>query len=201
MTNDNSRLPEHEEMLPDARSVFSGDANSQHNVVVTTDSTGRLIEGVFKFKTHAQAEALANMLAQHTPDPMTAVMGFWELLSNAVEHGNLGISMEEKTELLMSGQMTDEVELRQKLSPFKDRTVTVTFRTEQTRIVLRVTDQGDGFDHAAVLRMVPSTELPNGRGLIIASELCFDEVHFNSQGNEVEAVIQLDRYDGPTEKD
>lgn len=158
-------------------------------VAANRSGFGWLVEGIFEFQTHDQAEKLSTMLAQNTPDPERASLGFWELLSNAVEHGNLEISMDEKTELLLSGKLMEEIERRQELAPYRDRLVTVEFRSGQREVIIRITDQGEGFDHQSVLQMDALPERPNGRGLKLATDIYFDRLSYNSAGNTVEAVM------------
>ena len=57
--------------------------------------------GNFSFKTHDEAKLLAILLAQTTPKPENVVTGLKELLLNAIEHGNLGITYDEKNLILL----------------------------------------------------------------------------------------------------
>jgi CheY-like chemotaxis protein len=56
------------------------------------------------FRTVSQAKATAAVVSNTCPDPSSAVIGLTELLVNAVEHGNLGITYEEKTLLNANGR-------------------------------------------------------------------------------------------------
>src|SRR5687768_12280923 len=64
---------------------------------------------------------------------------------------------------------------------------------EDDRIMVRVTDEGDGFDPGDV----PDPTTPNnvlksgGRGLFLMRQL-MDEVHYNERGNAVTMVLRLD---------
>jgi serine/threonine-protein kinase RsbW len=60
-------------------------------------------------------------------------------------------------------------------------------------IKARVTDQGVGFDPAAVPDPTTPENLlnPGGRGLFLMRQL-LDEVSFNDQGNQVTLVLRLD---------
>lgn len=164
----------------------------KHYVMQNASAFGRLKEGTFEFTTHAQAEHLSAMLALNTPFPEKASMGIWELLSNAIEHGNLGIDMELKAELLTKGKMLEEVESRHAQKPYADRVATAEFKVMKDRIVLRVTDEGEGFDFVSILEGEMPMDLPNGRGIKMANQVCFDEMQFSGTGNQVEAVFHLD---------
>jgi hypothetical protein len=57
----------------------------------------------FRYRTLSEARDLALLLADASMDPMRTINGYSELLINAVEHGNLGISYAEKSILLSDG--------------------------------------------------------------------------------------------------
>ena len=63
----------------------------------------------------------------------------------------------------------------------------------QECIEARVTDQGDGFDPAAVPDPTTPENLskPCGRGLFLMRKL-LDEVRYNDQGNQVTLVLRLE---------
>ena len=71
------------------------------------DSLRLLEKAVFTFQTVEQARDLGTLLANTCPDPNATVIGLTELLVNAVEHGNLGITYEEKTRLFANGTWGD----------------------------------------------------------------------------------------------
>lgn len=72
-----------------------------------------LREGVFQIRDLEQGRRLARLLAQACPDcPARAIHGLQELLINAVEHGNLGMTYAEKGSLLLEDRWEQEVERR-----------------------------------------------------------------------------------------
>src|SRR5262249_26321766 len=88
-------------------------STSIQNFVATHKSAvGRMVRGVFEIQTLQEAEKLSSMLATHCPNPEKVAPGIWELLSNAVEHGNLEIGLEEKTAHLERGSFAEEVDRR-----------------------------------------------------------------------------------------
>jgi anti-sigma regulatory factor (Ser/Thr protein kinase) len=150
---------------------------------------GRLVSGVFEIRTLDEAEKLSTMLALHYPDQNRVAAGIWELLSNAVEHGNLGIDFDEKTRLLEAGRYHEEIHRRLDLAPWRDRIAVVAFRRTTRQIRLRVTDQGEGFDFDRFLTAEPPVDRPNGRGIAIAARLSFDRLTYRGCGTCVEAVV------------
>jgi anti-sigma regulatory factor (Ser/Thr protein kinase) len=131
------------------------------------------------------------MLAAQFPDPDRVAAGIWELLSNAIEHGNLDIDSDEKCRLLLSGTYHDEIDARLDVAPYAYRVAVVEFRRRKKRIWLRVTDEGKGFDFAKYLKAEINLDKPNGRGIAIAKVMAFDQVRYRGRGNVVEAWIRL----------
>src|SRR5438477_4285985 len=71
-------------------------------------SSLRLLDrATFTFQTVDQARDLGALLANTCPDPTATVIGLTELLVNAVEHGNLGITYEDKSKLFATGGWKD----------------------------------------------------------------------------------------------
>lgn len=73
----------------------------------------RLLQrAVFSFRTLQEAKDLALLLSDASLNPERTVSGYSELLINAVEHGNLGITYAEKSKLLSEDRWAEEVESR-----------------------------------------------------------------------------------------
>ncbi len=152
---------------------------------------GRLVHGIFEIRTLEEAEKLSTMLANNYPVPERVATGIWELISNAIEHGNLEIDFAEKARLLRNGEFTAEITRRLMSAPYASRIATIAFRRSKTMIRLRITDQGKGFDYMKYLQATSLSEGPNGRGILIASNLSFDKVIYRGRGNSVDAIIEL----------
>ncbi|MBO6507670.1 MAG: ATP-binding protein, partial [Roseibium sp.] len=116
-------------------------------------------------------------------------VGFWELLSNAIEHGNLDIDMDLKTELLLQGKFEEEIALRQGQEKYRERFATVEFSAQAKEVFLRVTDQGEGFDYDKILNQEVTHDRPNGRGIKLAQQFGFDRLEYLGKGNVVEGCI------------
>lgn len=115
-------------------------------------------------------------------------LGLVEIILNAIEHGNLAITYEEKTRALNAGPdgFLELVERRMEGAPYKDRSVLIRFLMDGDRCEWMITDDGDGFDWANI----PDPNDPqnllamHGRGLLM-TRLNFDEVVFEGRGNRV----------------
>lgn len=144
----------------------------------------------FRFKTLAEAGNLALMLAQLSVCPDKAVTGLSELLLNAVEHGNLGISYAEKTELLGQERWQAEIEQRLQLPQYRDKFAQVRIFRSPDLTRFTITDQGAGFDPGQFLSLAPERAMhPHGRGIAMARLLSFDSLEYQGRGNRVQAVM------------
>jgi CheY-like chemotaxis protein len=133
-----------------------------------------------------QCHEVAATIAALFPDPERVVMGIAELLINAIEHGNLGISYDEKTELNHSGRWLLEIERRQSLPEYRTRNVQVHLDQLQDHLALTIKDEGNGFNWQKYLIMDPDRAMDNhGRGIAMANMLCFDQVEYMGNGNTV----------------
>jgi sigma-B regulation protein RsbU (phosphoserine phosphatase) len=149
----------------------------------------------FELHTIPEGVSLATALARAFPDPDRAVIGLTELLVNAVEHGNLGITYEEKATLLEDGELAREIERRASRPDLGARRVKVTLKRTADRIITTIEDEGSGFDWRAYVDYDPARLLdPSGRGIAIARATIFDNLVYNDRGNVVIAEVHT----GPT---
>jgi CheY-like chemotaxis protein len=148
-----------------------------------------LEEGTFRFRSLGEAELLAVRLASATPDPEHA-MPIAELLMNAVEHGNLGISYEEKTQLVNGNMWVAEVERRLALPENAGKDVLVRMKKERESLRIEIEDQGPGFDYEQYLRLDESRVFHNhGRGIAIARASL--NIEYLGTGSKVVVTIPL----------
>ena len=151
-----------------------------------------LVEGWFRVRTIAEATALATLLSRACPDPERVVVGLGELLINGVEHGNLRITYEEKSELLAAQAWEKEVERRLAAPEHRDKRVEVHFERSAERIVLTITDRGPGFDWRGYLTVSPDRLFhAHGRGIAMANLMSFDRLEYEAPGNRVIATVEL----------
>ncbi len=149
-----------------------------------------LDSGIFRFRTLSEARELATLLANGCPEPGRAVLGLVELLVNAVEHGNLQISYEEKSQLDESGQLDAEIDRRQRLPEFASKFVEVAFVRQEEGVQITVTDQGLGFDWQSYLTLDENRAFDShGRGIAMAKILSFDAIEYRGIGNQVVCTL------------
>lgn len=151
-----------------------------------------LHKGLFRFRTLEEARSVAIFLAQACPHPRSTVMGLTEVFINAIEHGNLGISSEEKTHLQLSMQWFSEIQKRLALPDNIHKYVEVEFNRGPTEIEIKVTDQGEGFDWQHYKTFEADDKLStHGRGLAMAKDLAFTRQEYAGKGNIVSCFITL----------
>lgn len=150
-------------------------------------------QGEFVFRTLDQAHHLAGFLSSLCPDPGSVGIGLSELLVNAVEHGNLGISYAQKKQLRFDDAWESEIERRLQDAALGSRVATVGFRREKSSLVFTISDQGPGFDWAHYLELDPDRACdPNGRGIAMARLMAFASLEYQGCGNVVVARVQFD---------
>ena len=139
-----------------------------------------------------EGSQLANSFAQACPNPENVIIGFSELFINAVEHGNLGITYEEKGELVNNAQLLSEIARRQALEENRDKLVEVSFERQTDLLVFTIRDQGQGFDWSRFLDFDPERVFdPNGRGIAMARSISFDTLEYQGNGNIVVVTVKL----------
>lgn len=144
----------------------------------------------FSFASLEEGSRLALFLAHACPAPESAVLGLSELLINAVEHGNLGISYGEKSRLKRNDLWEQEVERRLALPENGHKRVEVHFTREQAKIQICIRDQGKGFDWRPYLDFDPQRVFdPNGRGIAMARLSSFDALDYLDNGSTVIATL------------
>jgi len=138
----------------------------------------------FEFQTIGEASKMAILLSSFFPSPFTVFPGMYALLSNAVEHGNANIGFEEKTKLI------DEGDYEKNLKKLKSKEIIeVQFIHKDGRFSVRITDKGQGFDWKTWIKFeTDHGSYTHGYGILKALK-SFDEVTYNTAGNQVMASI------------
>ncbi|MBI4811314.1 MAG: response regulator [Ignavibacteriales bacterium] len=146
-----------------------------------------LTEGIFRFKTLEEAEFLGVRIANTCPNPEKAIV-ISELLVNAVEHGNLEISYDDKTEYFGKGIYNQILNQRLSQAPFADRFVEVKLQRFPDKMMVTIEDQGMGFDYQKYLTLDEDRVFDvHGRGIAIAN--MYVRLKYLDKGNKVEVTI------------
>ncbi len=159
---------------------------------------GLMEQSRFRFRTLEEARNLAFLVANCFPEPEVAVYGLNEMLINAVEHGNLGITYAEKMHLLLEGRLHEEIERRLALPCNRDKWAYLSFEAEEDRLRVLIKDQGAGFDWRQYLDISPERAThPNGRGIATSRLMSFTSVEYRGCGNEVICTVAITRHGDP----
>ena len=162
----------------------------QHQLEEKNVALGLINSASFSFQSLDQVHSLASLVANACPEPSKVIMGLSELLINAVEHGNLGISYDDKTLFNERGTWLEEVEKRLQLEANKNKFATLEFQRGDSEIKIVVKDQGSGFDWQPYLQMSADRAMDNhGRGIAMAGMISFSRVEYQGNGNEVHAFV------------
>ena len=150
-----------------------------------------LRSAVFSVRTVDEARDVATILANACPDPDSAVVGLTELLLNAVEHGNLGITYEEKSAMDDKDEWQKEVERRMSLPENQSKRVEIRVERDDEAVTFTIRDDGHGFDWNRFLDIDPSRAFhTHGRGIAMARRLSFSSLDYRGVGNEVVAIVR-----------
>jgi CheY-like chemotaxis protein/anti-sigma regulatory factor (Ser/Thr protein kinase) len=118
-------------------------------------------------------------------DILNLKIGIEEVITNAIEHGNLGISFEEKNKAIQEGRLTELIADKGRESDAAGRKVSISSRLTSEIFEIVIRDDGTGFDWRTLPAVEPENLLAfNGRGIFL-TKIYFDEVLYNDAGNEV----------------
>lgn len=153
-----------------------------------------LERGEFVFRTSGEARRLAMQIAHAAPDPARVVLGLTELMLNAVEHGNLAISYDEKSRLIAADKLAAEIERRLADPRYAARVARVRIERQPDALAFTVGDEGAGFDWQGYLDMSPERAFDtHGRGIAMSRMLSFDTLEYRGRGNEVHCRVRVPR--------
>ena len=125
---------------------------------------------------------------QNVSSVQTAKLGmiFTEMIMNAYEHGNLGISNAHKKTLLLEGKLFEECQKREVENREKIITISYVLINYETgrELVFEIEDEGEGFDTKIFKKLIFDTNQVNGRGFKIAKKMV-DSIYYSPKGNHV----------------
>ncbi|WP_447968331.1 response regulator [Nitrospira sp. M1] len=119
-----------------------------------------------------------------------------ELLMNAIEHGNLNITPEEKANALIDDTYDQLLQVRREDPKYQARRVRLSCSHDvrKGKVHIRIVDEGNGFEWTKLLdrdvRTLPQTAR-SGRGIFLVQTLVPD-VMYHGTGNEVTFSVTYD---------
>ncbi|MDH5572195.1 MAG: response regulator [Gammaproteobacteria bacterium] len=172
------------------------DSQNYRSMKLAIDRSTKVMEcfdhGSFSFSSLDEGKDIVLLLAGALPNANKIVLGLSELVINAVEHGNLGISYDEKSQLNETNSWIAEVEKRLAQSENLNKKVTLEFQRTRNNAKFIIRDQGEGFDWQEYMEVSPERAFDNhGRGIAMAKMISFDSIEYQGNGNTVIATINL----------
>jgi hypothetical protein len=150
-----------------------------------------LTHGQFAFRTPEQAFDLATLVAKATPKPERTVGGLSELMLNAIEHGNLGITYAGKSKLLAEDRWKEEIDRRLALPEHASKVAKLSFERQEGAIQFLIEDEGPGFQWQDYLELSPERAFHlHGRGIAMSRQVWFDHLEYLGSGSRVIARIR-----------
>lgn len=116
-------------------------------------------------------------------------VGVSEMITNAIEHGNLGITGDEKMLSTENGTYYDLLSERMNDPEKIKRKTYISFDYNANKLTIKIRDSGEGFDTSKIPDPTDTERLLklHGRGIFIA-RMYFDQITYNRSGNEVTLV-------------
>jgi len=118
-----------------------------------------------------------------------------EMLTNAIEHGNCGITYDEKSEWLeKSCDIAELIDMKNRNEVINKKKVSFEYTITPDKGIFTIGDQGNGFDWRHVKDVTQDEfilEL-HGRGILITKSLV-NNLHYNEKGNEVTFEVNFER--------
>ena len=116
---------------------------------------------------------------------MKLQVGIEEIITNAIEHGCLGITADDKEQAIREHRFAELLKLRMQLPEVSRLRIEVLSELLDDAFQVTVTDPGGGFDWRGRAKVEPDYLATfSGRGILLA-RLAFDELDFNPRGNQV----------------
>ena len=158
---------------------------------VTKSSIKLLKNAHFEFRSLADVRAVTSLVACACNEPDKVAMGLSELMINAIEHGNLHIGYEEKSELRKQDKWELEIAARLELPENKDRYASMDIVCDSNGVTYTITDNGDGFKWEDFMEFDTSRVMDNhGRGIAMANKLYFSKLEYLGNGNTVKVMVE-----------
>jgi anti-sigma regulatory factor (Ser/Thr protein kinase) len=117
-------------------------------------------------------------------------MTFSELVTNALEHGNLEIDYNTKTEWLnKGGNMIRLIQERSRDPRYAKRRIKISYNIGRTTSRFTIADDGNGFDWKSQIAKNETDEnMLHGRGISLSKSVV-QSLTYNEKGNEVTFTI------------
>lgn len=113
-------------------------------------------------------------------------LALFECLANALEHGNLEVTYDEKTADIQLGVYLENLRRKAKQMPYRARKIHIEYVVDDEGAIIDIQDEGSGFDSASLLEKIKHKEKEDyhGRGILLALNMV-DSVQYSEKGSRV----------------
>lgn len=140
----------------------------------------------FELRNFEQVRSLSAGIGAMAASPDAVSLGLHELLNNAIEHGNLELTYQDKSYFLVTDGWHAEVQRRLRLPEYSGRRVRVQIEREGRVASLTIEDDGKGFDWHRYIEIDPDRAYDlHGRGIALARQVAFRTIEYLGCGNRV----------------
>ena len=158
---------------------------------VTKSSIKLLKNANFQFRSLEDVRAISSLVACACDEAEKIAMGLSELMINAVEHGNLHIGYDEKSDLRKDDLWDSEVAKRLEFPENKDKYASIEVINNLDCVTYTIIDQGNGFDWNEFMEFDTDRIMDNhGRGIAMANKLYFSNLEYQGNGNVVTVRVK-----------
>ncbi|MDZ4724872.1 MAG: 7TM diverse intracellular signaling domain-containing protein [Leptospira sp.] len=143
------------------------------------------------------AELVSQKVTANLGKHMTSIMqtevrtSLREIIINAIEHGNLNIGFDEKSQALLEGNYLEFLQKRQEDPRYNRKSIKVEYVLADEYVAYRITDEGKGFDHKKIMSQsiesINEAHEQHGRGIYMTKSV-FDRIEYNDSGNQVRLI-------------
>ncbi len=177
----------------------------KYNAVITSRYSPEVLPGEFvykkyKYEFNATVQIIPKIVDKllieascefENNERINVELGLVELITNAVEHGNLEITYNEKQLALNNNALEALYDKKQNDPIFKNRKITIEFCVDNSGYEWIISDEGKGFNWNTLPDPTDEKNILelNGRGVYITRFL-FDELEYSGKGN----IVRVKKY-------
>lgn len=186
-------VEEYQRVRKEGRLAIRPKVPMEAQITIETFTSRELAHNVFPFPILDQLHG-AGLL--DVKEKLRLQLALEEALANSLEHGNLELLSEWKEEIDAQGidRYTQLKQERLNQSKYADRMVTIVCDFDCERLLIRITDQGNGFTPAPKPIVPVGNEDPAvfGRGIALI-EQTVDDVRYSCGGRQITLVKNIFR--------
>lgn len=148
----------------------------------------------FQLSKPSEVEPVVSLMASLHDRPELIIQGIYELVQNAIEHGVLRFGFQAKSQLVASGGWKRALTERAADPAYAAGVAEASILRREGGLYVVVKDNGPGFEWRSFADSDPVRAAAScGRGLARAAATTFQQLRFNTTGNQVVGFIPAAR--------